>query len=156
MLQRLGLFHLISRKREGVRRIWVHALSVGEVKSAIPLVRALNDQYGERKVEIIITVSTRTGFAVAKEFFLDPSDPYPDVHEIGYFPFDLLFSVRSICKRVDPDLVIIVESDLWPELLWYLHGRKVPLFFVNARLSLHLTDIQGLNFFLHPCFPCLQ
>lgn len=139
MLQRLGLIHLVSNKKEGVRRIWVHALSVGEAKSAVPLVRALKERYENQKVEIIVTVSTRTGFAVAKDCFLDPSAPY--AHGMGYFPFDFFFSVQSICKRIDPDLVIIVESDLWPELLWYLHGKSVPIFLVNARLS--LSSLKG-------------
>jgi len=150
MVQRLGWIHLISKKRENIRRIWLHALSVGEVKSALPLVNALkkrslsplpdhshNNQphnlvNHQADYELIITASTRTGFAVAQELFTGTASLSI---QIGYFPFDLPFSVKSVCSRVAPDIVIIMESDLWPGFLWHMRNKKVPVFLVNARLS---------------------
>lgn len=169
MLQRLGWIQLISKKTPDIKRIWLHALSVGEVKSALPLVNALKKKYLYQIIpadsqnhqssnhspnyELIVTASTRTGFAMAQQLFSDmvQSPPLSSFFisgssgiskqtsvmsiQIGYFPFDLPFSVKSISSRIDPDIVIIVESDLWPGFLWYMNDKKVPLFLVNARLS---------------------
>lgn len=162
MLQRLGIVHLISKKMSRTKRIWVHALSVGEIKSALPLVNALKkltvadsmaqhqfshifdqqhrdsphekfrSEVDKSNYEIIITSSTRTGFALAQELFA--SSAGTDI-QVGYFPFDFSFSVKNICSRVDPDLVIIVESDLWPGFLCHMQERRTPVFLVNARLS---------------------
>lgn len=142
MLQRLGFVQLISKKLFRKKRLWLHALSVGEVKSAVPLVNALKDRYlNDSDYELIITASTRTGFDMARQLFLDSAQNASKSGnggmpvQIGYFPFDLPFSVKSICSRIEPDLAIIVESDLWPQFLWYMNDKKIPVFLVNARLS---------------------
>ncbi len=142
MLQRLGFIQLITKKQFGKKRLWLHALSVGEVKSAVPLVNALKNRYlNDSEYELIITASTRTGFDMARQLFLDSaknafkSGGCRISLQVGYFPFDLPFSVKNICSRIEPDLVIIVESDLWPRFLWYMNDKKIPVFLANARLS---------------------
>ncbi|MBF0303428.1 MAG: 3-deoxy-D-manno-octulosonic acid transferase [Desulfamplus sp.] len=142
MLQRLGFVHLVRKKQFRKKRLWLHALSVGEVKSAVPLVNALKDRYfNDSDYELIITASTRTGFDMARQLFLDSAQNSSKSGnggmpvQIGYFPFDLTFSVKSICSRIDPELAIIVESDLWPQFLWYMNDKKIPVFLVNARVS---------------------
>ncbi|MBF0230469.1 MAG: hypothetical protein HQK63_12945 [Desulfamplus sp.] len=160
MLERLGCIHLISKKHSKSnsqpypdsrsypelnphkKRIWLHALSVGEVKSALPLVNAIKEKYlSNSDCELVITASTKTGFDVAHQLFLthleknNQSNSYAMSVQVGYFPFDFYFSVKSICSRISPDLVIIVESDLWPQFLWYMNDKKIPVFLVNARLS---------------------
>ncbi|KJR41550.1 3-deoxy-D-manno-octulosonic-acid transferase [Candidatus Magnetoovum chiemensis] len=150
MLERLGWIHLISKKysksnheiNSYKKRIWLHALSVGEIKSALPLVNAIKERYlSNSNYELVITASTKTGFDVAKHLFLTPFETNNQSNhnaksvQVGYFPFDLPFSVKSICSRIDPDLVIIVESDLWPQFLWYMNDKRIPVFLVNARLS---------------------
>ncbi|MBF0377094.1 MAG: hypothetical protein HQK72_06380 [Desulfamplus sp.] len=160
MLERLGWTHLISKKSSKSnsqlypnsrsypelnphkKRIWLHALSVGEVKSALPLVNAIKEKYlSNSDYELIITASTKTGFDIAHQLFLpqleknNQSNSHAMSVQVGYFPFDFYFSVKSICARISPDLVIIVESDLWPEFLWYMNDKKIPVFLVNARLS---------------------
>ncbi|MBF0211195.1 MAG: 3-deoxy-D-manno-octulosonic acid transferase [Desulfamplus sp.] len=138
MLHRLGWIHLISDKKPNTKRIWIHALSVGEVKSALPLINAIKAKYFNMldiNYELIITASTKTGFDMATELFLGSKSAISDGVQVGYFPFDFSFSVKSISSKIEPDLVIIVESDLWPQFLWYMNRKKIPVFLVNARLS---------------------
>ncbi|MDY0222555.1 MAG: 3-deoxy-D-manno-octulosonic acid transferase [Desulfobacterium sp.] len=130
MVQRFGLWTGIRRKKPHERRIWVHALSVGEVISAKPLLKGLQD----KGMTIVFTASTLTGFNMARTLFLNTRTPLVD--QVALFPFDFFLSVNRVCSRIDPDRVVVVETDLWPNFLWYLNRRRVPVFLVNARLSL--------------------
>jgi 3-deoxy-D-manno-octulosonic-acid transferase len=129
LLLRFGFGTAWKAKPPGEKRIWIHALSVGEVRSVVPLVKALKDQYGQ--VSIVFTASTRTGLETARQFFLKPGL----VEQLGYFPFDFGYSVRKIATLIDPDAVIIVETDIWPNFLCEMEQRRIPLVLVNARLS---------------------
>lgn len=129
LAQRFGLWTGIERKKAHERRIWVHALSVGEVISAKPLLKGLQD----RGLTIVFTASTLTGFNMAKTLFLNGGTPLVD--QVAFFPFDFFASVNRVCSRIEPDRVIVVETDLWPNFLLWLNRRKVPVFLVNARLS---------------------
>ncbi|MDY0376653.1 MAG: 3-deoxy-D-manno-octulosonic acid transferase [Desulfobacterium sp.] len=130
LVQRFGLCTGIRRKKPHEQRIWVHALSVGEVISAKPLLKGLQD----KGVTVIFTASTLTGFNMARTLFLNGKTALVD--QVALFPFDFFLSVNRVCSRIDPDRVILVETDLWPNFLWSLNRRKVPVFLVNARLSI--------------------
>ena len=133
VLHRLGLMPLPkaisqnrSQKRDN-RPIWIHALSVGEVLSAVPLIKELKTCF--RHQDIVFSASTKTGFEIANKLFKK------DVDSIFFFPYDLLISVRHIAAKVEPAIVIIVESDIWPNFLFEMKRRNVPVVLVNARLS---------------------
>ncbi|PID40392.1 MAG: 3-deoxy-D-manno-octulosonic acid transferase [Proteobacteria bacterium] len=111
----------------GHRRIWVHALSVGEVMSAEPLVAALSKKYGAEN--LVFTASTRTGFQTAQRLM------NAHVLAVRHFPFDLLFSVNRAIDVIRPRQVIIVETDIWPNVLLQLRRKRIPVYLVNARLS---------------------
>ncbi len=132
LLQRLGLFTGISEKEANTHRIWVHALSVGEVNSSLPLVTALKKKYPAH--HIIFTASTKTGFERALDL-MPPGRAGSPVTQMGYFPFDLWFSVRWVVGRISPDLICLVETDLWPGFLSVMAKRTIPVVLVNARLS---------------------
>ncbi|MFZ0482339.1 MAG: 3-deoxy-D-manno-octulosonic acid transferase [Desulfobacterales bacterium] len=133
VLQRLGIVRLpreLIRKRPHTfhkKRVWIHALSVGEVISAIPLVKGLTEYSDARN--IVFSASTKTGFDIAKKNLTDA------VHSVFYFPYDLIFSVKHIVQRIDPAVVVIVETDIWPNFLFEMKKRQVPVILVNARLS---------------------
>jgi 3-deoxy-D-manno-octulosonic-acid transferase len=131
VLQRLGLAdrppRMPVRADAHQRPVWVHALSVGEVISAVPLVRQLARELKGRK--IVFSVSTLTGFQIAQQQL--PAA----VSALFFFPYDLPFSIRRTVDRVRPGIVVIVESDLWPNFLTYLTDHGVPVVLVNARLS---------------------
>jgi 3-deoxy-D-manno-octulosonic-acid transferase len=129
LLLRLGFGTDWKAKTPGEKRIWIHALSVGEVRSSFPLVKALKENYGQ--INLVFTASTRTGFETARQSFLKPGM----VDQLGYFPFDFGYSVRKISQLIRPDAVIIVETDIWPNFLFEMKKRRIPMVLINARLS---------------------
>ena len=107
--------------------IWVHALSVGEVLAAFPLIQALKARFPERP--LIFSASTQTGYEIAV------SRLSQQVARIVYFPYDLLFCVKKIGNQIDPALMIIIETDIWPNFMHFMQTRNVPVMLVNARIS---------------------
>lgn len=107
--------------------IWIHALSVGEVLSAEPLVIALSRKHGPGR--LIFTTSTHTGFQMAMRVIASR------VHALRYFPYDTLFSINRALEIIRPCQVVIVETDIWPNFLDRLSKRRIPVYLVNARLS---------------------
>lgn len=106
--------------------IMLHSVSVGETLAAIPLVRALRHRYPS--LPITVTTMTPTGSERVQSAFGD------GVHHV-YLPYDLPGSLNRFLNEVNPKLVIIMETELWPNLISALHRRKIPLVIANARLS---------------------
>ena len=132
VLQRLGLAiasELRNLKTSNLNSdpLWVHALSVGEVLSAVTLARSLKQRYPDRPV--VFSASTLTGYETACRQFGN------DLDAVFYFPYDLIFSVRTVINRVHPGLVVIVETDIWPNFLFKMKQCAIPVVLVNARLS---------------------
>ncbi len=111
----------------GEDNIWIHALSVGEVISSLPLVKALREKYPEKGM--VITVTTEKGMAVAQEEFGG------DVKALITLPIDFWFCVRRIVSRIKPCVFILVETDIWPALIGYLKKKKIKTILVNGRVS---------------------
>ena len=107
--------------------LWVHALSVGEVISAIPLVARLKKAFPEK--DIVFSVTTRSGMAVATEKLSG------QVACIMTFPLDAWWCVRRMVHYVSPSVFILVETDLWPALLVFLKQKGVRSLLVNGRIS---------------------
>ena len=110
-----------------VGRLWVHALSVGELLSAIPLLEALRNRYPSR--EICLSVKTASGLEVAKERVKDKVD------YLLPMPLDLWWSVRRMIESIKPTLFILVETDIWPGLISSLNEGGVKTILVNGRVS---------------------
>ncbi len=128
VLQRLGLIPLPNTAlRTAKKTVWIHALSVGEVLSAIPLVKRLKSHFKNKP--IYFSVSTKTGFEIANKFLKKDADA------IFFYPYDLLFSVRHITNQVMPEIVVLVETDIWLNFLSEMKKRNIPVILVNARLS---------------------
>lgn len=149
VFHRLGFLPLPDGIRQyrslnpGKRPIWVHALSVGEVLSAVHLVKGLKHTFVDK--EIIFSASTQTGFEIASEHLKE------DVIDIFFFPYDLPFSVERILGKIDPALVLIVETDIWPNFLSKMKQKDVPVILVNARLSERsFVGYKRLLFFIRP------
>lgn len=106
--------------------LWVHAVSVGEVNAAEPLIKALRRDYPN--APLVITTVTPTGTARVHQLFGD------SVFHV-YLPYDLPFSVNRFLKKIRPRLALIVETEIWPNLYFACRRRGIPLMIVNARLS---------------------
>ncbi len=124
--QRFGATPPLPAKRPGVKRVWLQAVSVGEMLAVAPLLEAL---HADPAVEVYLTTTTSTGYALARE-------RYPSlVAGIGYFPVDWWLFSRRAWQRIAPDLVILTEGERWPEHIHQAKARGVPVLAVNARLS---------------------
>ncbi|MBW1867888.1 MAG: 3-deoxy-D-manno-octulosonic acid transferase [Deltaproteobacteria bacterium] len=111
----------------GKGNIWVHALSVGEVVSAIPLINSLQKEFPDR--DIVITVATVTGMAIAKEKLS------AKVKAVLTMPVDAWWSVQRIVNFVKPSVFILIETDIWPALLCSLKRKGIRSILVNGRVS---------------------
>lgn len=130
---RYGNYHQRWPERFGVFKapdlrgsIWVHAVSVGEVNAAEPLIKALREDYPN--APLVVTTVTPTGSARVQQLF------GASVFHV-YLPYDLPFSVHRFLKQVRPRLALIVETEIWPNLYFGCYRRGIPLMIVNARLS---------------------
>ena len=106
--------------------LWIHAVSVGEVLAAVPLARALAPAFPHRR--LVVSTTTATGQAVARERM-----KFADA--IFYFPLDWRRPVRRVFNAVRPEMVIIFETELWPNFLREARRARVPVVFVNGRIS---------------------
>ncbi len=105
--------------------IWIHAVSLGEVKACYPLLveiaRTSNSQ-------IALSCITQAGFEEASKY-------KPLLKEVVYLPFDFPWLVKDLIRMIDPSIFIMIEGDFWPELLSSLKDKRVPTMLVNGKVS---------------------
>lgn len=125
--ERLGLRLPAGSPPEGSPRIWLHGVSVGEILSAPPLVQELKRLLPG--ASFMVTTGTETGQALARRH-LEPLGAF-----VCYFPLDVPWAVYRYLNRLQPEVFIALESELWPNFLLSAHRRGVRLALLNARLS---------------------
>lgn len=122
--QRFGLLPPIVKGE--TTHIWIQAVSVGEVNALKPLLEKL---HAEGKCRIILTTTTSTGYALARERYAGLCT-FIGIFPLDFWPFSAL-AWRCIC----PDIIVLMESELWPEHCHRARKRSVPILLVNARMS---------------------
>ena len=123
--QRLGYLP-VSFNLDGEGSIWIHAVSVGEVLATRSLVPELRTRYP--RLRIFLSTTTRSGQQLARR-------NVSDVDGVFYFPFDWAFSIRRTLNIVKPKLFVMMESEIWPNLLRECRRRGVKTVIVNGRIS---------------------
>jgi 3-deoxy-D-manno-octulosonic-acid transferase len=123
--ERLGLSLTGEPLKSG--SIWIHALSVGEVISAVPLVKAVKKRYPLR--DIVFTVTTTHGMEIAR------SELRGDVKALLPMPMDFWWSIRRVINHFRPSLFIVVETDIWPGMLNRLRKMGIKSVLINGRIS---------------------
>ena len=126
--------------------IWIHAVSVGEALSGVALAKRLKETYPQRP--LVISTTTETGQQLAKERM-----PFADT--VIFFPFDWAFSVRRVLAAVKPAIVIVLETEIWPNFLREARRGNVPVVFVSGRISdrsfaRYQKYLRMFGFFLRP------
>jgi 3-deoxy-D-manno-octulosonic-acid transferase len=121
--QRLGSVPPVNGKPV----IWLHCVSVGETQAARPLAKRLKQQFPHH--DLVVSTITLTGQNLARDVFRN------DATRIFYFPFDWRWTVRRALKAVNPAVVLIMETELWPNFLRECKARQVPVVLVNGRIS---------------------
>ncbi|HEV2183123.1 MAG TPA: 3-deoxy-D-manno-octulosonic acid transferase [Candidatus Acidoferrales bacterium] len=125
--QRMGhLPRTLSGENSAASSIWVHAVSVGEVLAAKPLIDRLKQRLPDRR--IFLSTTTATGQRVARERITSADG-------IFYFPFDWPAPVRRDFRRLRPGLVVILETEIWPNFMREADRANIPVIFVNSRIS---------------------
>ncbi len=147
--ERLGLLSdSLSQKCRGKEVIWVHGVSVGEVMAARKLIQGFLDRAPAYRV--VLTTVTPTGQRIAKEM-------EGERLSVCYFPFDLTFAVERFFKAIRPRCLLLVETEIWPNLLSAAKRFSVPVGIVNARLSPRSSARYGrLPFIFRPLFSGLD
>jgi len=123
---RFGLIDRPPPKAPGAKRIWIQAVSVGEAQALGPLITQLRAQPG---VEIVLTTTTSTAYQILHDKYA------ASVLKIGIFPLDFWPFSRNAWRRINPDVAVLMESELWPEHLEQARARGVPVVLINARMS---------------------
>ncbi|MEA2110054.1 MAG: 3-deoxy-D-manno-octulosonic acid transferase [Pseudomonadota bacterium] len=126
--ERLGFYD--SRKLAAIKAekvFWLHAVSVGELRAAVPLVKALKKGYPE--VELVVSYVTETGHEIAAGI--------PEIDHSVFFPYDLSWVVRKALAAISPVLIVILETEIWPNFTRHARRRKIPIVMVNGRISDH-------------------
>jgi 3-deoxy-D-manno-octulosonic-acid transferase len=123
---RFGLFKKLPKRKFGKKRLWIQAVSVGEVKALEKLINLL---VGSDLYEIVLTTTTSTGYELAHRMYANK------ILFVGLFPFDFWLFSWLAWKRIFPHLAILMESEIWPEHVWQAHLRDVPVILINARIS---------------------
>lgn len=119
-LQRFGF---IPQRSSGPS-CWVHTVSVGEFLAAKPLLRKIQEKYPN--LPLFVSTTTITGQKLASEFL--PSRTF-------YFPFDWTWCVRRTFRNTQPGLILIFETEIWPNFLWEAHDHEIPVILINGRIS---------------------
>lgn len=126
--------------------IWLHAVSVGETLAAKPLIAALRQRFPDHR--LVISTTTMTGQAVARQ-------QIAEADAICYFPFDWRFTVRRALDAVQPEIVVLMESELWLNFLTVCRHRRIPTMVVNGRISdRSFPRSQKFGFFIRQLY-CL-
>jgi 3-deoxy-D-manno-octulosonic-acid transferase len=120
--QRLGYVPIRSSAQPCV---WIHGVSVGEVKAAGALARGLRERFPG--YEIVFSATTQTGFELAKELYRESL--------LFYYPLDAFWIVSRVFRRVRPSWIVLVELEIWPNLLLRADRADVPVMVVNGRIS---------------------
>lgn len=107
--------------------IMYHGVSVGEVIALENLVKKTKEAFPNCK--LVITTGTKTGQEIAKKKFGDIAD------FVTYFPLDISFCVKSFLNKINPSVVLIAETELWPTFAQYCKKKNIPLYVINGRIS---------------------
>ncbi|HKY70842.1 MAG TPA: 3-deoxy-D-manno-octulosonic acid transferase [Nitrospira sp.] len=127
LFKRLGWQAYPRPGRPTRKPVWIHALSIGELLSAGNLIQRLRREVGDRP--LYLSVSTASAFAMAQDRFREWCDG------LFYFPYDVACAVSRCFEAVDPSLLLLIETDIWPLFLDEVRRRHVPCVLVNGRLS---------------------
>lgn len=125
-LERLG-FTPVNINKEV---IWFHAVSVGETIAVAPAIRFVCDTFPNKPV--LVTTTTPAGAAEVQKCL-------GDYVQHCYAPYDFTFAVKRFLKRIQPEVLILAETELWPNIIWHTQRRGVPVYLINARLSARST-----------------
>lgn len=143
--ERLGFLPTIEKQPV----VWLHCVSVGETQAARPLVERLRKELPQST--LVVSTVTLTGQRLARDLFRTQAA------KVFYFPFDWRWSVRRALKAMNPAVVLVMETELWPNFLRECKKREIPVALVNGRISRKsFSRYVRIRFFLRRVLACLS
>lgn len=134
----------VAERKPNAKRVWLHAVSVGEVHLLSTLIRNLLAT--NQDLDLVISTTTETGYDRAIDLFGDD-------HQVCFFPFDFSWAVRNAIRRIDADLLVLAELELWPNMLHLAADSKLPVVVANGRLSKNShRNYRRMGFLTRPMF----
>ncbi len=127
--ERLGFYSRSTDTSKYAGTIWLHAVSVGETRATLPLIQRIRSHWPNHR--ILITHMTPTGRQTSLEMYGSTNDDIPH----AYLPYDFPSAVQRFLRHFSPQIGIIMETELWPNLIAACHEKQIPVLLVNARLS---------------------
>lgn len=124
-LERLGIFTVPAGYKHS-NNIWIHAVSVGEIIASIPIIQKIQAQLPN--FSIVLTCTTPAGSAIIKRILAN------QVFHV-YFPFDVNFAIKNFLTTIQPKLLIIIEKEIWPNVILNCANNNIPVIIANAQLS---------------------
>jgi 3-deoxy-D-manno-octulosonic-acid transferase len=144
--RRLGI--VLPEKTAATKPLWLHAVSVGEILAAKPLVSAIHASYPD--LPLVISTVTLTGQALARREFAAAAN-------IIYFPFDFSYSIRRFLKCLHPRAVLLMETELWPNFLNCCRRQGIPVLLANGRISDNsFVRYRGIKILVKPMLRSLR
>ena len=123
--ERFGIFS-VSGRDTNKKLLWVHAVSVGEVNTSINFIKKLQEVFPS--ADILVTTTTQTGSDRLKQIFQEEI-----FHQ--YLPFDIIYFVKKFLRLWRPDCLILIETEIWPNLIFQSSKNRIPVILINGRLS---------------------
>lgn len=147
--RRLGFQRYPDTSKMRQKPIWIHALSVGELFSCLPLIQTLRTLL--HSYPLLVSVSTLSAYELAEKKLTNCTEG------LFYFPYDLEYPVIRCLDSVKPILFLLIETDIWPGFLTQLRRRRIPAFLINARLSpTSLRYTRMLSPLFRPAYAAFQ
>ncbi len=145
--ERFGRLHLGVKDKDS-RLIWVHAVSVGEVVTSVPLIKEIRKRHAA--LRIVLSTVTDTGQEIAAE-------KVAGIADIVYLPFDLPWVFRRALRQMGPALFIVMETELWPNIFRICKMERVPILICNGRLSDDsFKGYKKMRFFIKEVLKCVD
>lgn len=131
------------KKLRKQKNVWIHTVSIGEFLSVTPLIKKLQKEKNE---DVVVTLATRTGRQVAEKNF-------PGICYL-FFPIDFYPVMRQAIRKINPKIIVIIETELWPNLLKIAHNQKIPVVLLNGRVSpFSYPKYKRIRFFAKSLLP---
>lgn len=141
---KLGNYNLPKNFDKTRKTIMIHGVSVGEIVSLEKLIRKIKENFPNHN--LIITTGTKTGQETAIKKMSDVAD------FITYFPIDIPYAVNKFLNTINPDIVLIAETEIWPNFAYGCYKKEIPLFIINGRMSDESFKAYKI---LSPFFKCV-
>ena len=139
---KMGFYNNLTLNPEK-KTIFFHAVSVGEVNAVETLIKKTRESFPDSN--IVLSTTTGTGQEIARKKL------GKTVNAITYFPFDFFFSINAFLNRIKPDIILIAETEIWPDFVYLAKKRNIPVYIINGRLSPHsYNGYKKFSFFFKP------